>query len=284
MREFRNLTASPAAGSDASDFSVSCVVPCYNCADTIARCVRSAQTQTQPVTEIILVDDCSDDETLARINALAADDSRIIVLSTPSNGGPSRARNAGWERASGAFIAFLDADDSWHPQKIELQLPLFQLWPHLAIVGHLAAVQGEPVIDARHVIIGSDLSAITRQISRASVLSRNPWSTPTVMLRRDLPFRFEEDQREAEDYLLWAQILLSGALGVRLELPLATLYKARFGAGGLSGNLWQMEKGELRSIRKLWQQELIGTSQLCFLSIFSIVKYLRRAFGLRQNK
>lgn len=267
----------PLTELDARTASVACVIPCYNCTDTLLRAVRSVQAQSVPVQEIILVDDCSTDETTDLIERLAAEDPRIVPLHIGTNSGPSTARNAGWERARSRFIAFLDADDSWHKQKVELQLRLFQAWPDLAIAGHIASVEGEVEEDERYDLSDADLAAHARPVQRRSLLIRNPWSTPTVMLRRDIPFRFDEDQREAEDFLLWARILMSGRLGLRLKLPLAILYKARYGARGLSANLWKMQKGELRSFRKLWQRRDITAAEYCFASLLSLVKFIRRS-------
>ena len=234
-----------------------------------------------PVVEIIIVDDCSSDETARLIKTLTAEDPRIVGLRLPSNDGPGRARNAGWDMAQGEFVAFLDADDSWHPDKIDLQLRLFRQMPELVIVGHLAALFGEPGTDVSHQVSDHELLAVTQRISRRSVLVGNPWSTPTVMLRRGINFRFAEDQRYAEDYYLWARILISGSPGARINLPLAVLYKARFGAGGLSGDLWKMEKGELQAIRKLWRQGDIWAWEYVVASIYSYAKYMRRLFVTR---
>lgn len=261
---------------DNHPFSVACVIPCYNCEDTLLRAVHSVQSQSMPVNEIILVDDFSTDETPALIERLAAEDPRTVALYMGTNGGPSRARNAGWERARSSLVAFLDADDSWHRQKVELQLRLFQARPDLAIAGHISAVEGEVAGDARYDLSDTDLTAHALPVSRSSLLIRNPWSTPTVMLRRDLPFRFDEDQREAEDFLLWARIIMSGRVGLKLELPLAFLYKGRYGDGGLSGNLWKMQKGELLTFRKLWHRRNITTAEYCFAVLLSIAKYTKR--------
>ncbi len=261
---------------DLQPASVACVIPCYNCADTLLRAVQSVLVQSEPVHEIILVDDCSTDETPKLIERLTLEDSRIVALRMTTNGGPSRARNVGWNHAKSKFIAFLDSDDSWHDQKVELQLQLYRAVPDLAITGHVALVDGEVKGPKRYTLSDAELHAHTRSISRRSLLVRNPWSTPTVMLRRDLPFRFDEGQREAEDFLLWAQILMSDRVGLRLELPLALLYKPRYGAGGLSGNLWKMEKGELLSFRKLWNSRHITSAEYCFAYLLSLAKYMKR--------
>lgn len=262
-------------------FSVSCVIPCYNCAGTLLRAVQSVQAQSVPVHEIILVDDCSTDGTRDLIEQLSAEDPRIVSLYMETNAGPSRARNAGWDIATSRFIAFLDSDDSWHEQKVELQLRLFEARTDLAISGHIALVEGEVGWRKQYDLDDADLCALVRPVVGRSLLVRTPWSTPTVMVRRDLGFRFDENQQEAEDLLLWARILMSGHVGQRLELPLALLYKPRYGAGGLSGNLWRMQKGVLRSFRKLRHSRDISAVEYYFAALLSIVKYLRIRMLLR---
>src|SRR5258706_14692588 len=96
---------------------VSVVVPCYRCADTIERAVRSVAAQTLRPAEVILVDDGSPDGTGAALERLrerfGADWIRIVRL--PRNLGSASARNAGWELATQRYVAFLDSDDAWHP-------------------------------------------------------------------------------------------------------------------------------------------------------------------------
>jgi glycosyltransferase involved in cell wall biosynthesis len=256
--------------------TISCVMPCYNCADTLDRSVKSILAQSVQVAEILLVDDCSSDETLRLITLLEQTDPRIVGIRMAENGGPARARNVGWERATGTFVAFLDADDTWHPQKLELQLRLLDRHPELAIVGHLVDVCVNFGVYETFELTDHDLEARSRRISSRSALIRNPWSTPSVLLRRDLAIRFDEDLRAAEDYLLWAQILCTSNKGMCLDLPLARLYKARYGASGLSGNLWEMEKGELQVIRKLHTRGNISFWLRLVLSMYSLVKFLRR--------
>jgi hypothetical protein len=100
---------------------VSVVVPAYNAERWIARTLRSAQTQTYRNLEVIVVDDGSTDNTASLVGAAAAGDPRIRFVQQV-NGGHSSARNAGIRLARGPFVAPLDADDLWHPQKIELQM------------------------------------------------------------------------------------------------------------------------------------------------------------------
>ncbi len=103
--------------------AVSVVIPCYRCGATIARAVASVLAQTLPVAEIILVDDASGDDTLAALEDIRRGhgDAAVRVLAAPANVGAGEARNLGWNAASQPWVAFLDADDAWHPRKIEIQ-------------------------------------------------------------------------------------------------------------------------------------------------------------------
>ena len=98
---------------------VSVVIPCYRCSLTIRRALASIAQQSLKPAEVILVDDASGDGTLAVLKELASSYPnwmRLIALET--NRGAASARNEGWAAASQPFIAFLDADDTWHREKI----------------------------------------------------------------------------------------------------------------------------------------------------------------------
>ncbi|RMG23518.1 MAG: glycosyltransferase family 2 protein, partial [Methanobacteriota archaeon] len=105
---------------------VTAIVPCYCCSDTIERAFYSVVNQTVLPKEVILVDDASPDHgrTLSILHGLKQKFNETLdirILAFEKNQGPASARNAGWEAATQPFIAFLDADDSWHPRKLEVQ-------------------------------------------------------------------------------------------------------------------------------------------------------------------
>jgi glycosyltransferase involved in cell wall biosynthesis len=101
---------------------VSAIIPTYNRAHIIGEAVESALAQTYPNLEVIVVDDGSKDDTLARLQKFG---DKIRVISQ-ANAGPAAARNRGMEAARGEFIAFLDSDDIWLPEKTERQVDLLQ--------------------------------------------------------------------------------------------------------------------------------------------------------------
>jgi hypothetical protein len=99
----------------------SVIIPAYNAEPFIERTLRSALRQTHRNLEVIVVDDGSTDKTRMIAEAAAAADDRVRIISV-TNGGVAKARNIGIAEANGEFVAFLDADDLWHPTKIELQV------------------------------------------------------------------------------------------------------------------------------------------------------------------
>ncbi|MBH1992413.1 MAG: glycosyltransferase, partial [Sphingomonadaceae bacterium] len=100
---------------------VSVVIPAFNAAGTLDATLSSARGQSHTELEILVVDDGSTDGTASIVEAHARQDGRVSLI-TQANGGVARARNNGMAHASGAFIAPLDADDLWHPDKTRLQL------------------------------------------------------------------------------------------------------------------------------------------------------------------
>lgn len=111
-------------GSSADDaVVVSVIMPTYNNEAHIGAAIESVQSQTRAEWELIVVNDCSTDGTADVVESYASEDARIRLITLASNmGAPAGPRNVGVEAARGTYIALLDADDLWHPQKLDLQL------------------------------------------------------------------------------------------------------------------------------------------------------------------
>lgn len=101
---------------------VSIVTPVYNAERFIEKTINSVLAQTYEQFEMILVDDCSPDNSAAVINNLAELDSRIKYVKLEENSGAAVARNKGLEHAQGQYIAFIDSDDVWKPEKLDKQI------------------------------------------------------------------------------------------------------------------------------------------------------------------
>lgn len=252
---------------------VSVVVPCFRCAATIGDAVASVAAQTLRPAEILLVDDGSGDDTLETLQRVASEYETgwIKVIPMPANGGPSRARNAGWQAATQPWIAFLDADDTWAPRKLELQMTALRADPGIALISHRVMIRARgcaaPPLrpPVRAVLVG-----------RRRLLLNNPFSTPSVVLRRDLPFRFDENFRRVEDFLLWAQIAHSGYRCAKINQVLASLHKPNYGAGGLSGDLAAMHRAGREVGRELLRQGLVSWPEHCVGRMIGMVRRGRR--------
>jgi glycosyltransferase involved in cell wall biosynthesis len=259
---------------------VSVVIPCFLCRDTIERALLSVLQQTMHPREVLLVDDASPDggATVKELQRLAVRHGTSVpirvVLST-QNGGPGSARNRGWELADQTFIAFLDSDDAWLPRKIEIQYTWMRDHPEVLLTCHRHRLADESAAGLHEPTVAPGTIA-AHPIEGRSLLYFNAVATRTVMLRRDLPHRFSEGKRHAEDYLLWLEMVLSGVRAAKIDAPLAVAFKGDFGAGGLSANLVRMELGELDCYRRLHKAGLIGLWKLVGCSIFSTAKFLRR--------
>jgi glycosyltransferase involved in cell wall biosynthesis len=168
---------------------VSAIIPAYNAEKFVHRAIESALAQTHHLLEIIVVDDGSTDET-----AKAADKYPVTVI-RQKNGGPGSARNTGAKAASGEWLAFLDHDDSWHPEKTAQQLQYIA-----------------PGIDA----VFSEKYPGTQNIGFDEMFERNYGGNPSSTIIRADVLRslnyFDDDPRlyGLDDYNLWLRFLLAG--------------------------------------------------------------------------
>jgi glycosyltransferase involved in cell wall biosynthesis len=256
-----------------STVPVAVVVPCHRSGRTIRRALGSVMNQTALPEEIILVDDASGDDSLELLQALADEigRERVRVIALARNVGAGEARNAGWNAARSSCVAFLDADDAWHPQKLEIQWRHMRANPDVGLTGHLS----QQVL-ALPESISAAPCATAEAISFSALLLSNRFVTPSVMLRREIGIRFEADRRHMEDHLLWLRIACSGVRIERLPCVLCYTFKPAFGHEGLSAALWQMERGELANYRLLQRDGCIGATTAVAFQLWSLSKFVRR--------
>lgn len=252
---------------------VSVVIPCYRCSKTIERAVASVAAQTELPMELILVDDGSEDETRSVLLDLLSryQPCGIKLILLDQNVGAASARNAGWAVASQPYIAFLDADDAWHPRKIEIQHAYMSANPDVVLCGHGYRLLKQGVPLDWQVVQGD-----VQRVRKWALMLSNKFVTPSVMVRRDIGQRFVEKQRHMEDHMLWLKIICSGGRIVKLSSELAAIYKEPFGAMGLSAQVWLMERGDLGNYRRLYEQKFVERYQFAALCIYSVLKYVRR--------
>jgi teichuronic acid biosynthesis glycosyltransferase TuaG len=256
-----------------SSATISVVIPCFNSATTIERALRSVEHQTTKPHEVLVVDDASSDNSISVIEQFASTSSlNIRVIKQSVNGGPSVARNTAWNTATSEFIAFLDADDQWHPQKLELQLNAMLANPTCVMSFH------DHLFGSSEQFESLPFAPITSQATLRNYLLRNRSATPTVMLRSAVTERFTSTKRYAEDYLLWMTIIASHGSALHIHATLAHCSNLGYGGSGQSGRLWKMERSELSGFVSLWRSGAISLPTLVAVSIWSITKYLLRLF------
>jgi len=261
---------------------VSVVMPCYRAAATLAEAIGSVAAQSAKPLELIAVDDASPDATpevlAAQQRVCGAEWLKVIRL--PQNRGVASARNAGWAAARGRFVAFLDSDETWHPRKVEIEHAFMQRRPDISISAHRSAQTARGAAPA----VVPDEPPV-RYPRAWTLLFKNLFGVRSVMLRRDLSYRFLEGRRHMEDHLLWMTMALRGERIAFLEAALASIHKAAYGASGLSADLWLMEKGDLENYRLLQRDGLISAPARVGLQAWSLAKFARRlaVTGLRRG-
>jgi teichuronic acid biosynthesis glycosyltransferase TuaG len=253
---------------------ISVVIPHFESTASLRRTVDSVLNQSVLPSEIIIVDDASSDAAQRAAQAIASSITmvrcRFTVLEV--NSGPGAARNVGWDLSNQPVLAFVDADDSWFPRKIELQSSLLLGRDALLdVVGHpmmISLGSAEPAV-----LSGVGEEAGFAMLDKRQWLWRNRFATSSVMVRRELPFRFQVDGRHSEDYELWLRMAYAGLRMAVMDVPLGTHHKARFGDSGLSSQMWAMERGELRAFRSLRRSGLISNLTLGATATGSLAKY-----------
>lgn len=253
---------------------VTVIVPCYRSGDTIERAVASIANQSFLPSQIILIDDASNDGTFQILLAIQSKYSNlnIIVNSLRENSGPGLARNLGWELADQPWLAFLDADDVWVREKLELQWSWILLHPEVVLVGG-----GTKQIDSDDLSKDECSHSVNAtKITFFQMLISCRFYTRTVMLQKKLPYRFS-DRSYTEDYLLWLEIILGGHEAYVIDQVLAYSYSPEYSLGSYSSMLWKHEKRELRAWYFLYSEKKISLISLLAALPWSYLKFLRRA-------
>ncbi|WP_150466455.1 glycosyltransferase family 2 protein [Francisella sp. SYW-9] len=247
---------------------ISTIIPLYNAKDTIVATINSVINQSYSESiEIIVVNDGSTDGCEKLVEKLISenDTNRIIKLINKPNGGVSSARNRGIKEASGKWIAFLDSDDVWHIQKLQIVLDILEA-NSIEILGHSYTLDNN--INRRF------QSKIPKEISFISLLIRNFAVTPSVVVKKDILEYFDESMRYTEDHELWLRLALKNKVYF-VDLPLVRLARSQLAKGGLSSNKWLMRKGEIKMFVKIAKLKKWLTPFIPLLIFFSLLKHLR---------
>ena len=242
----------------------------YNAEDTIETCIVSVLNQTyKGKVEIIVVNDGSKDNSQRVVEEIIKNNSSVIdiQLVNKDNGGVSSARNKGLALVKGDYIALLDSDDEWLIDKSEKQLEVFSQNPQIGFVGGLI---DKPIKDEAKIVT----------VPLSKLIFKNYFQPSTVMFKKEVINKvgfFDETQKYAEEGNYFMRVANSYTCALLNEQ--VVLYgqgKVGFGVSGLSANLKEMEKGELRNLSFAYQHKFISLFTYLIAVFYSILKYVRR--------
>lgn len=231
--------AAPVAEAKAArvlaDSRVSVVIPFRDRVTWTLEALNSAQQQSHPHVEIILVDDGSDEDVTPILQA-ASLDARVRYIRQEAKGAAA-ARNTGIGQASGRYIAFLDSDDWWHPEKIARQLAFMEA--NAFVISHTDYMRRDDA-SGKEVLVETSYCGGK---AYPRVIASCPIATPTVMIRSDVArgWRFPDKVSVGEDIIAWLDILVDHDLGALPE-PLATV---RLSSRTTSANPARQQRGML---------------------------------------
>lgn len=192
----------------------SVIIPAYNCEELLRETVLSALAQTHPPFEVIILDDKSTDSTLKVINELAAEFPVIRSYPNHRNLGVANTRNIGFEKSRGEYIALLDADDMWMPEKMEKQITL------MVEKGCDFSYTGYSFIDSQGKPINKTYN-VPETITLKDMLKENYIGCATVVLTREIAKNYTMEKKYShEDYVLWLELLQDGKKPCGINQPL----------------------------------------------------------------
>jgi glycosyltransferase involved in cell wall biosynthesis len=193
---------------------ISIITPAYNAEQCVKRVTQAVLSQRNVDFEWIIVDDCSTDSTYAAFRAEVGEDPRIRLIRSSSNDGVAEARNLGLAHATGEFICFLDADDSWAPDKLAAQYQFMQTSnAEVTAMDYLR-------VDELHRPLG--LVRPPAVITWRMMLKSNRMGNLTAMARRSILTDIKFRRIGHEDYVFWLDVARKAKLILRVptEQPL----------------------------------------------------------------
>ncbi|MHC0552933.1 glycosyltransferase family 2 protein [Salinicoccus sp. CNSTN-B1] len=248
--------------------TVSVITPAYNAERFIRDAIHSVLDQTYTDWEMIIVDDRSTDRTVDYITAMQQKDARIRLIALEENSGSAVARNTAIENARGRYIAFLDSDDRWLPEKLAHQLRFMQEKDiAFSFTSYERTLEdGTPT---------GYLSKTPKKVDWDALMKRCVIGCLTVMLdtKKTGEVRMV-NIRTRQDYALWLELTRRGFTAYGLNKTLAWY---RVVGGSISSNKWKAAKRNWYLFRNIESQSLISTiwyfSHYAMIAVKDLIKY-----------
>lgn len=232
---------------------MSIITPCYNAERFIAQAIESVLAQTYTDWEMLIVDDCSTDNSADIIKEYEERDCRIKYFKTDKpSGSPALPRNIAIENATGRYIAFLDSDDLWLPEKLEQQIPLFENESVAVVFSNYEKIKENG--ERSHRIVKAPARVDYKELLKGNVIGNLTGVYDTgkvgVISNKDIA---------NEDYVLWLSILKRGYIAMNTE-TVEGLYRVT--KGSVSSNKLRCFCWQWQILRKVEQIKLSKTIYL----------------------
>lgn len=248
----------------AYEVPVSVVMPCYNAAKTVKTAIDSVLSQGLDL-ELIVVNDCSKDNTAQVLQEYAADP-RVIIVENTEQLGAAGSRNRAVSMARGEYVAFLDSDDYWAEGKLIAQMDL------LKKTGCVLCCTGRELMQPDGQLTGRIIH-VKEQVTYEELLKHNSINCSSVVIKREAIRAFPMEHEDShEDYITWLKVLRIYGPAVGIDEP---MLKYRLSATGKSGSKFK----SARMTYKVYGYMGFGKikSLRCFISyaLHGVWKYLR---------
>lgn len=246
---------------------VTIIMPAYNASNTISESIQSVLDQTYQYFELIVVNDCSSDNTKEIVEEFIESDDRIKFIDKIVNEGVASARNTGLDHAIGDFVAFLDSDDKWKETKLERQINIFNQYPHIDLIyTAYYRFNNSGIIN---------LVEVPGSVNYKQLLKGNPIGNLTAIYNFKKFSKIRQKKIGHEDYLFWLELFGSSndVKGFGIQEPLA-YYRVAENGQSISGNKLKAAGWTWRIYREHLQLSLI--SSLFYFSYYMIKASLKR--------
>ncbi len=265
------------------NIKISVVIPMYNAKNFIKDTIESVinQTYSEPI-EIIVVNDGSDDGCEKIVKEIITNNktNRIIKLINKSNGGVSSARNKGIKESNGDWIALLDADDVWFPEKLQLQIDEIEKNPKIKFIGTNRNGEIYPFFNKFK-------NRIYTLNAKQIIVKWYP-HTSTALINKEILLKtnlYDERKTRGEDGDLWLKIIQFCNIYILNEdLVYTGGGKRSFGESGLSANMPKMFQGEILALKDAKNRKQINIFECIFFYLWLTFKYYRRILIIKRAK
>jgi len=245
---------------------VSVIIPCHNNASTILRAIDSVLKQTYQNIEIIVIDDVSTDNSTNIVKSI--NDPKVTLLVNKTNLKAGITRNVGLDKARGQYIAFLDADDAYREDKIELDIAFLDAHPEYDFVCNEIVSMG--LLGTRVV----DTNLVVKEVDLRSMLTKASIFTSTVTMKNAVKERFPENFYVSEDLYYWCKILLAKHRIARTNRK-TTFYNNEL-TNRLSLNYKKQYINEKKVVDYVFENKAINKGEKAKFKCLYFLKFLRR--------